>query len=79
MDKHSSAHETLLCSSIGSQSNGKLQKQVVKQEASGEAVVSHEQLLAYLQHKGGASARVSNIPFEGMNQVVYRLSGIAHA
>ena len=72
-EHHSDAPELVVRSSTSSHSDGKVQGQAAKQEASGKAVVSHEQLLAYLQHKGGARARVSNVPFEGMNKVVYRL------
>lgn len=39
----------------------------------GEAVVTHEQLLIYLQRKGGPTACTTRIPFQGMNAVVYRL------
>lgn len=71
--KPNNAHEMLVSSRTISQSNDRAQEHAAEQEASGEAVVSHKQLMAYLQHKGGASARVSNVPFEGMSKVVYRL------
>lgn len=45
----------------------------VRRDLPGEGVESHAQLLMYLRHMGGPSARVTCLPFEGMNQVVYRL------
>lgn len=45
----------------------------VRRELPGEGVESHAQLLMYLRHMGGPSARDACLPFEGMNQVVYRL------
>ena len=42
-------------------------------DAEGEAVITHEQLILYLQHMGGLSARTAWLPFDGMNTVVYRL------
>ncbi len=42
-------------------------------DAEGEAVITHEQLIVYLQHMGGHSARTARVPFDGMNTVVYRL------
>lgn len=44
-------------------------------DMAGAAVVSIEQLLVYLQHKGSPSTHVECLPFEGMNQTVYRLPG----
>ncbi len=39
----------------------------------GGGVVTHEQLIIYLQHKGGLKACTARLPFDGMNTVVYRL------
>ncbi len=42
-------------------------------DAEGEAVITHEQLILYLQHVGGIGACTARVPFDGMNTVVYRL------
>ena len=42
-------------------------------DGEGEAVVTHEQLVTYLQHIGGPYACTARLPFDGMNTVVYRL------
>eukprot|EP00884_Botryococcus_braunii_P010341 jgi/Botrbrau1/19308/Bobra.0073s0047.1 len=41
--------------------------------ADGEtAVESHAQLVVYLRERGGSEARIHYLPFEGLNQVVFR-------
>ena len=42
-------------------------------DAGGDAVVSHEQLLTYLQQRGGPNACTARLPFDGMNTIVYRM------
>lgn len=42
-------------------------------DGEGEAVVTHEQLVTYLQHIGRPHACTARLPFDGMNTVVYRL------
>ena len=53
--------------------DNKQQELDAKTGMTGEAVVTHEQLLIYLRRKGGPTACTTRVPFQGMNAVVYRL------